>query len=134
MYTGGCYCGNVRYEAASEPVMKAECLCRECQYITGGGPNFFMMVPLDSFRYVKGQAKAFTRSDIERPVTRQFCPDCGTHLATCLPGFDKVVVKIGTLDDPAIYDGPDSVIFACDRQPFHAIDPALPVHDKMAPR
>ena len=97
---GGCYCGAVRFEAEGDPVMRAQCHCRECQYITGGGPNFFLMMPADGFRYVKGEPKGFTRGDLERPVTREFCPDCGTHLATRPPGRPTIVVKVGSLDDP----------------------------------
>jgi len=81
-FEGGCYCKRVRYRAEGEPAMRAQCHCRECQYITGGGPNFFLMMPADGFTYTKGEAKGFTRDDIERPVTREFCPDCGTHLVT----------------------------------------------------
>ena len=33
---GGCYCGEVRYVAEGDPMMQAQCHCRECQYITGG--------------------------------------------------------------------------------------------------
>ena len=79
---GGCYCGKVRYVAEGEPMLKAQCHCRECQYITGGAPNMFIVMPQAGFSYTKGAAKQFTRSDLEKPVTREFCPDCGTHLAT----------------------------------------------------
>ena len=97
---GGCYCGAVRYVAEGEPMMKAQCHCRECQYITGGSPNMFMLMPPDGFRYTKGTPKQFTRSDLEKPVTREFCPECGTHLATRPQVMPAVVVKVGTLDDP----------------------------------
>jgi len=38
-------------------MMKAQCHCRECQYITGGAPNMFMPMPPAGFRYTKGQPK-----------------------------------------------------------------------------
>jgi len=76
---GGCYCGHLRYAADGEPMMKAQCHCRECQYISGGSPNMFLLMPLDGFRYTKGTPKQFTRSDLERAVTREFCAECGTH-------------------------------------------------------
>ena len=72
----------LRYEAVGEPAMKALCHCRECQYITGGGPNLFMAMPIDGFRYTKGTPKQFARKDLEKPVTREFCPECGTHVIT----------------------------------------------------
>lgn len=131
--TGGCYCGTVRYEAEGEPVLKAQCHCRECQYITGGGPNFFLAMPAEGFRYVQGTAKGFTRSDLDNPVTREFCPDCGTHLITRPRGMPMVVIKVGSLDDPKQFAGPDMAIFTIDRQPFHAIAPDLPSFERMPP-
>ena len=103
---GGCYCGAVRYVAEGDPMMKAQCHCRECQYLTGGGPNFFMAMPVAGFSYTKGQPKAFARSDLERPVSREFCPECGTHLATKAPGFPAAIVKVGSMDDPQQFGGP----------------------------
>ena len=45
---GGCYCGALRYVAEGEPAMKAECHCRECQYITGGAPDLCIRGDADS--------------------------------------------------------------------------------------
>jgi hypothetical protein len=118
---GGCYCGAVRYVAEGDPVAKGQCHCRECQYISGGAPNVFVGMPLAGFSYVKGQPKTFTRSDLERPVTREFCATCGTHLATKIPGMPVAIVKVGTLDDPSAYGGPEVAIFTIDAQAFHQI-------------
>ena len=94
---GGCYCGEVRYVADGDPMMQAQCHCRECQFITGGAPNTFIAMPAGGFSYTKGQPKPFTRKDLERAVTREFCAECGTQLVTKVPGLPAVVVKVGTL-------------------------------------
>jgi hypothetical protein len=128
---GGCYCGQLRYKAEGEPMMKAQCHCRECQYMTGGAPNMFMAMPIAGFSYTKGAPKEFRRSDLERPVTREFCANCGTHVATRPPGFPAVIVKIGTLDDPKTYGGPNMAIYAIDRQSFQQIPDGLPTFERL---
>jgi hypothetical protein len=129
--TGGCYCGAVRYEANGDAMMKAQCHCRECQYITGGSPNVFMAMPVAGFSYTTGEPKGFTRTDLPRAVTREFCANCGTHLATRPPGFPAVIVKVGTLDDPSQFGGPDMAIFTIDKQSFHQIAEGLPAFERM---
>ncbi|MGE0829251.1 MAG: GFA family protein [Hyphomonadaceae bacterium] len=131
---GGCYCGGVRYVAEGDPALKAQCHCRECQYMTGGGPNFFMMMPSAGFRYVKGAPKTFTRTDLERAVTREFCAECGAHLVTRPPGMPMLVLKVGTLDEPAQFGGPQMAIYAVDKQPFHAVPEGLPVFERLPKR
>jgi len=131
---GGCYCGKVRYVAEGEPMRKGQCHCRECQFMTGGAPNMFLVMPSAGFAYTKGAPKQFTRSDLENPVTREFCPDCGTHLATRPPGRPVIVVKVGTLDDPKLYGGPQMAIFTIDKQPFHQIPDGLPSFERMPQR
>ena len=126
---GGCYCGAVRYRAEGDPLFKGQCHCRECQYISGGHPNIVMGMPDSGFTYTKGKAKPFKRSDLETPVTREFCPDCGTNLAT-RPPRPVVVVKVGTLDDPKVYGAPTLAIFAIDKQPFHHIPEGLPTFER----
>jgi len=131
---GGCYCGKVRYAAEGEPTLKAQCHCRECQYITGGSPNMFMLMPLAGFRYTKGAPRQFTRSDIENAVTREFCPECGTHMVTRLPSLPAVVLKVGTLDDPHLFGGPQMAIYTVDKQPFHQIPQGLPTFERLPQR
>ena len=131
MLRGGCYCGKVRYTAEGESNFKAQCHCRECQYMTGGGPNYFMMMPAAGFRYDQGLPAQFTRSDLERPVTREFCAACGTHLVTRPAGMSMLVLKVGTLDDPAQYGGPQAAIYAIDKQAFHCVPEDLPTFERL---
>jgi hypothetical protein len=131
---GGCYCGQVRYVAEGEPMMKAQCHCRECQYITGGAPNMFVLMPTDSFSYTAGAPKQFTRSDLERAVTRDFCAECGTHLVTRPTVVPAVVLKVGTLDDPSLFGSPQMAIYTIDKQAFHQIPEGLPSFERLPKR
>lgn len=119
---GGCYCGAVRYEAKGDALFKVQCHCRECQHLAGGSPNLTMGMPEAGFVYTKGTPKAFRRSDLDNPVTREFCGECGTQLATRAPGLPGVVLlKVGTLDDPAVFGGPQMAIFTAEAQSFHHV-------------
>lgn len=127
---GGCYCGNVRYAIEGDFIFKGECCCRECQYISGGNTNVVVGVPEAVFSYTKGEPKTFTRADLESPVTREFCADCGTHLTTRAPGAPGVaIVKVGSLDEPALFDKPDRIIWASEMQPFHQLREGVPTFD-----
>jgi hypothetical protein len=128
---GGCYCGAVRYKAEGDPLFKAQCHCRECQYISGGAPNMLMGMPLGSFEYTKGAPKKFKRSDLENAVTREFCAECGTHLASLVPGMPAAFLKVGTLDDPTQFGGPEMAIYTIDQQSFHQIPEGLPHFERM---
>ena len=127
---GGCYCRQVRYVAEGDPVLQAQCHCRECQYITGGSANLFIAMPVSGFRYVQGEPRRFARGDIEGAVTREFCAECGTHLTTRPPAFPAVIIKVGSLDDPGIFE-PKMAIFTCDVQPFHHIAEGLARFEKL---
>jgi len=119
---GGCYCKAIRYTAEGDALFQGQCHCRECQYVSGGHPNVVVGMPEATFSYDSGSPKEFSRSDLENPVTRVFCGECGTHLLTKtsnLPG--AVLLKVGTFDDPSLFEGPQMVIFTKDKQAFHHI-------------
>ena len=111
---GGCYCGAVRYRVEARPRLMAQCHCRACQHVSGGGPNYYMLIPPEGFRYVAGAPKRFARPDLENAVTREFCGACGTQLTTRRPGLADVILKVGTLDDPSIFT-PRIAIFVAER-------------------
>lgn len=128
---GGCYCGQVRYKAEGEPIMKGQCHCRECQYISGGAPNMIVAMPIQGFSYNKGTPKTFSRTDLENPVTREFCANCGTHMVSRAPGFPAVIIKVGTLDDPKAYGNPNMAIYTIDRQSFHHVPDGIPAFERL---
>lgn len=115
-------------------MLKAQCHCRECQYISGGAPNMFMLMPVEGFAYNKGAPKQFKRSDLEGAVTREFCAECGTRLTTRRPGLRAVILKVGTLDDPGVFRSPKMAIYTVDKQGFHHIPEGLPAFEHLPPR
>ena len=125
-FSGHCYCGALSYTVTGKPMGKAQCHCRECQYISGGGPNYFMVLPQIGFVWTTGSPQTFTRTDIDGAVTRCFCGTCGTHITSQLPDGLRTVLKVGTLDDPSVYKGPKAAIYTVDQQPFHEIPSDLP--------
>lgn len=128
---GRCYCGALNYQASGEPLFKGQCHCRECQYISGGQPNVVIGMPESGFTYTKGTPKQFQRKDLPKPVTREFCAECGTHVLSRTSGLPgAVLIKVGTLDDPSIFGGPQMVIFTIDQQSFHHIPGGVPTFER----
>ena len=128
--TGGCYCGAVRYEIDGEAQASLQRHCRECQYISGGFPAALMLFPLESFQLSSGEMKQFRRPDLEHPVTRHFCENCGTGVASETPNRPgSIVIKAGTFDDPSAFN-PAVAIYTCDKQDYHHIPEDMTSFDK----
>jgi hypothetical protein len=120
--TGGCYCGALRFEISGEIPMRALCLCETCQKISGGAGNLFIGIEAGNFRYTQGEPRRFKREGAEDAPTREFCGECGVHIAARSPkALGGVVVKVGTLDDPSIFEGPKMVFWTQEKKPFHVI-------------
>ena len=130
--SGGCLCGAVRYECDSEKIMaSAICHCRDCQYVSGGGPANIVGVPDPAFELLKGETKGFTvKSEGGNDVTRHFCAECGTPMFSELstaPGLK--IIKVGTFDDPGSFK-PQMTVWTSSAPPWAHIDADLPQFPK----
>jgi hypothetical protein len=59
---------------------------------------------------------------------------CGTHLTTRRSGLPAAILKVGTLDDPALFGTPQMAIFTIDKQAFHQIPEGLPSFERLPKR
>ena len=62
-FTGGCRCGNVRYECTAEPIATLHCHCRDCQYASGGAFATVLLVPAAALRRVGDRSAALVVKD-----------------------------------------------------------------------
>jgi hypothetical protein len=132
-FSGGCRCGAVRYEVASEPIAVMDCHCRDCQYASGGSHTTAVVVPGPAFRLTQGTPTRYvSKGDSGKEVARNFCGICGTPLFSEPPGGAIWVVKAGTLDDPS-WLRPGGALYTSSAQPWAHIDPTKMTFEKMPP-
>jgi hypothetical protein len=133
--TGGCFCGALRFEADGPIRMRGLCLCASCQKISGGAGNFFIGLDASGFRYTQGDPQRFQHPDRPEAPTREFCRTCGVHIAGRSPRApDGMILKVGALDDPTIFDGPQFVIWTEDSHPFHTRPDGVPAFARFPTR
>ena len=122
VFTGGCLCGDVRYEAR-DPIDAGYCHCRLCQRASGAPLLAWAAFPTTTFSHTKGEPATYHSSAAGR---RDFCASCGTQIAfrdTRTP--ERIDVNIGSLDDPAAIE-PEYHIWVGSRIPWLEIADDLP--------
>ena len=122
--TGGCLCGAIRYRYSGEILRRAICHCRDCQRASGSAFHVGIVVPRQGFTLTSGTLRSYrTRGVSGRWLDRSFCPVCGSGILHELEarGPDIVVIKAGTLDNPAIVV-PDYEIFVRSKLPWVSVD------------
>lgn len=124
--TGGCLCGNVRYEISAEPLRTSNCHCRTCQKSSGAPYLAIIIVPTPAFTVIGHYKEYITIAESGNRMHRAFCPECGTSLFVKNSGFPQFKpVSAVTLDDPSIYK-PEKDIWVKDAQPWDLMDPGMP--------
>lgn len=130
--TGGCLCGGVRYELASEPFDCGWCHCRTCQ-LYGGAPAMpFASVPEQDFAWTMGEGLV-RWIDSSSFGKRAFCSTCGSPLQVRVTHQPETVdFPIVTLDEPEAV-APEFHIFWDSRVAWFNPDDGLPRHAKFRP-
>ena len=98
MFRGGCYCGDIRYEAGGTPFDLTNCHCSICRRTTGAAFVTWFSVPRTEFRFVRGMPTRFRSTP---KAMRTFCPQCGTQLTFEHDDTaDEIDVTTCSLDEP----------------------------------
>jgi len=128
--TGGCACGAVRYECSADPIMAANCYCRDCQRSSGTAMASVILVPTAALK-LTGQLKHFeVTGDNGNKVSRGFCPNCGSPIISVLSATQAMVaLKAGSLDDPGQFK-PMAQVYLKSAPPWAPVREDLPRFDK----
>ena len=96
---GGCYCGNITFEAEVEPDGVRICHCTDCQHLTGSAFRVNVSVAKDKIRFSGGEAKTYIKTaESGAKRVHAFCPDCGTPVFSTTVGEVKGYgLRVGTI-------------------------------------
>lgn len=87
--TGGCLCGDVRFEASGEPYRVGICHCLDCRKHHGALFHASAIFPENALT-VSGKTGEYQG--------RVFCPRCGSPVLA--RSGDEIEVNVGSLDAP----------------------------------
>jgi hypothetical protein len=134
LYTGGCACRAIRYEARSEPIVENHCQCRDCQKRSGTGHGSYLTFPQRADVRITGEATNWhVAGDSRNEKIHTFCPTCGSPVyLTFVAMPDLIAVHAASLDDPSRFK-PRMVTYNVRAYAWDAIDPSLQIFEKMPP-
>jgi hypothetical protein len=125
---GGCACGSVRYRLKLPPLFVHCCHCSRCRRETGSAYAVNALVEPAALAVLRGAPRAFAQPSASgkgQVVYR--CDACGTALWSVY-GKSRTpirVVRVGTLDDPALAP-PDIHIFTASKLPWVVLNDGIP--------
>lgn len=133
-YTGGCACGEIRYEISSAPIFENHCQCHDCQKRSGTGHGSYLTFVNRADMKITGKASTWNvagDSGIEK--IHAFCPTCGTLVyLNSVATPDMVAVPATSLDDPSRFN-PQVVTYTTRGHAWDTIDPSLTKFERMPP-
>jgi DNA-binding winged helix-turn-helix (wHTH) protein len=102
--TGGCLCGEVRYQITEPARDTVICHCRMCQRFSGAPLSVASVYGSEAVKFTRGEPKYYKSSPF---AERGFCANCGSSLVyrpvspPVSPNWDGwILIEIGSLDNP----------------------------------
>jgi hypothetical protein len=128
--TGGCACGQVRYQITNEPLFTHACHCSDCQRSTGSAFVIHSICARDDLK-ISGETRAANLpTDSGAGCELHFCTTCGTYIwgRYHYNPAPVIAVRCGTLDDPGQVS-PRAHIFTRSKQPWLSLPDDVPATD-----
>lgn len=98
--SGGCHCGNIRYDAEIDPARIGICHCTDCQKLTGTAYRVSVRTPAAQVRFTGGEPNFYVKvahSGARR--AHAFCPNCGAPIyATNEDDRSFLTLRVGGID------------------------------------
>jgi hypothetical protein len=88
-HSGGCLCGQVRFEAHGQPYRVGVCHCLDCRKHHGA---------LFHASAIFAQEAVTIQGETGQYAGRHFCPRCGSSVFS--RSADEIEVNLGSLDEP----------------------------------
>lgn len=127
--SGGCFCGDIRFAAASPPSFVCICHCRSCRRAAGAPMVAWATFAVSDVHLERGSLQQLASSP---GVLRGYCARCGTSVSyrnERRPA--EIDLTVASLDDAAEY-APTAHIWVEDKLPWAIIDDALPQYPRTA--
>lgn len=98
VFTGGCACGQLTFQARGEPKRVGLCHCMTCRKTTGSIFNAFAVFPADKVT-ATGESRGWEASP---GGECRFCPRCGSQVFYS-DGGDEIEIMLGAFDQPNLF-------------------------------
>ena len=124
-YTGGCFCGAIRFDVSGAIKSCCFCHCESCRRASGGA--YVPWVTFDKAQFAVTQGELALHSS-SPGATRGHCPACGTSLTyEHAERPNDVDIAVVAFDDPDRFS-PVSHIWMEDNLKWVAVNDGLPQH------
>ncbi|WP_428354346.1 GFA family protein [Methyloprofundus sp.] len=131
--SGQCLCGKISYTISAPPRVMSQCHCDDCRKATGTGHASNAFFKRNQV-HIKGAPRSYaSTADSGSPVTRYFCPDCGTPLFGELGSLKNVLaVAVGSMDDSSWFK-PTAIVYHKSKPDWDFMDNSIAVYEAMPP-